>query len=92
MTRHTRLPTPERRKAESKARARRIHEMLVSPVGQELMALLRENYRYGTVHTPGDPYSTAFKDGQRSVVEELIVIEEMEATYDDEDPEIQAGR
>ena len=46
----------------------KVAQMVETPAGQEGMKVLSEMFYDRSCHTPGDPYSTAFKDGQRSVV------------------------
>ncbi len=49
----------------------------------ELIAHLKKQFGHQVAHVPGDPYSTAFRDGQRSVIAELERIMETEVTFDD---------
>jgi len=44
-----------------------IKRMLLSPIGADLIALLEEEYGQQTSFS-ADPYLTAFKEGQRSVL------------------------
>jgi hypothetical protein len=47
-------------------------KIMDSPDGELVMAALFEQYILRTSHTPGDPYQTAFNEGQRDVVNFLI--------------------
>ena len=43
-----------------------------SPDGETVLQGLLEMYSLRTSHVPGDPYETAFREGQREVVTYLL--------------------
>ena len=43
-----------------------------SPNGETVLKGLLENFVMRTSHVPGDPYETAFREGQREVVTYLL--------------------
>lgn len=47
-------------------------KVMDSPDGEIILTALLEIYSLRTSHTPGDPYQTAFNEGQRDVVNYLI--------------------
>ena len=51
-----------------------VRRVLNTSDGQHFQQLLIDDYMLDQVHTPGDPYQTAFGDGQRSVAARLLRI------------------
>ena len=47
-------------------------KLMDSPDGETVLEALFEMYALRTSHSPGDPYQTAFYEGQRDVVNFLI--------------------
>ena len=47
-------------------------KLMDSPDGEIVMTALLEIYSLRRSHVPGDPYETAFNEGQRDVVNFLI--------------------
>jgi hypothetical protein len=47
-------------------------KIIDSPDGELVMEALFELYVLRTSHTPGDPYQTAFHEGQRDAINFLI--------------------
>lgn len=47
-------------------------KLMDSPDGEVVMTALLEIYSLRRSHVPGDPYQTAFHEGQRDVVNFLI--------------------
>jgi hypothetical protein len=47
-------------------------KVMDSPDGEVILAGLLEMYAMRTSHTPGDPYQTAFHEGERNVVNFLL--------------------
>jgi len=45
-----------------------------SPEGEDVLSALSEMYVFRTSHVPGDPYETAFREGQRDVANFLITL------------------
>ncbi len=45
-----------------------------SPDGETVLTNLLELYSLRTSHVPGDPYETAFREGQRDVVNYLLTL------------------
>lgn len=39
-----------------------------SELGTQAMKILEDEFIFQITHTPGDPYNTAFKEGQRALV------------------------
>jgi len=62
------------------------HDLLNIPEGKEMLAdMAHRHYMFTTTHVPGDPHYTAFNEGRRSVVVELlqlanISLSELQAT------------
>lgn len=70
---------------EAEQKAANLKRILVSPDGVELLKLLDIEFADRTSHVAGDPHTTAFNEGQRSVVLFLRDIKETE--YEIELPE-----
>ena len=47
-------------------------KLMDSPDGEIILTALLEIYSLRTSHIPGDPYQTAFNEGQRDVVNFLL--------------------
>ncbi len=47
-------------------------KLMDSPDGEDILKALTEMYVFRTSHCPGDPYETAFREGQRDVANFLI--------------------
>ena len=45
-----------------------------SPDGETVLTTLLELYSLRTSHVPGDPYETAFREGQRDVINYLLAL------------------
>lgn len=73
------LPTPEELREESEQKAANMKKWLMSPDGQENVATLEQEFADRTSHVPGDPYTSAFNEGQRSVV--LFLKDIIESNY-----------
>ena len=48
--------------------------MMDSPDGEVILRNLMEMYSLRTSHVRGDPYETAFREGQRDVVNFLLTL------------------
>ena len=49
------------------------HDFFNLPEGKEVLAdMARRHYVYATTHVPNDPYYTAFNEGRRAVILELM--------------------
>jgi hypothetical protein len=49
-------------------------KLMSSPEGEDVLSALSEMYVFRTSHVPGDPYETAFREGQRDVANFLITL------------------
>jgi len=49
-------------------------KIIDNPEGEEVLQNLLEIYGLRTSHVPGDPYETAFREGQRDVVTYLLTL------------------
>tara|TARA_Y100000296_G_C5123808_1_gene231787 strand:- start:529 stop:798 length:270 start_codon:yes stop_codon:yes gene_type:complete len=59
---------------ERKREAELFRDVFGSEQGKDLLAILAKNFNvYKTVHTP-DPYTSAFQEGQRSVVIKIMEV------------------
>lgn len=57
-----------------KALERNWKKVIDNPEGEEVLQNLLEIYGLRTSHVPGDPYETAFREGQRDVVTYLLTL------------------
>lgn len=67
-----------RKETESDAGA--IKRAFTSPDGKRAFDLLHKEFADRSSHVPGDPYTSAFNEGQRSVV--LFLIDIRESNYE----------
>lgn len=65
---------------ELKAEAMQLKEILISDAGKGVLDVLESEFADRTSHVPGDPYTSAFNEGQRSVV--LFLKDLVEVTYE----------
>jgi hypothetical protein len=47
-------------------------KIILTPDGEQVIDALFEIFVMRTSHTPGDPYQTAFNEGQRDVINFLV--------------------
>lgn len=50
------------------------NKLMDSPDGEAVLTNLLEMYALRTSHVAGDPYETAFREGQRDVVNYLLTL------------------
>jgi len=74
------MTTANERRLEAEQEAATIKRILMSPDGQKLYEFLSREYMERTSHVAGDPYTTAFREGQRNVV--LILLDLRESEYE----------
>ena len=74
--------TPVELRLEAEQQATDLKRILASPDGQTLMASLEREFADRTSHVAGDPYTSAFNEGQRSVV--LFLYDIKDSSYDTE--------
>lgn len=65
---------------ELKAEATQLKTFFQSPDGKSAFKALETEFSDRISHTPGDPYATAFNEGQRSVI--LFIKDIVETNYE----------
>lgn len=65
---------------ELKTEATQIKNLFQSPDGQAAFKVLEAEFSDRTSHVPGDPYTSAFNEGKRSVI--LFIKDLMETNYE----------
>lgn len=78
------MSTISERKREQQGRMIRARRALLSDGGKDLIHILDERFNHRVAHMPGDPYTTAFRDGQRSVMLEILQLRDTKESFDDE--------
>lgn len=78
------MSTVKERRRDQRGRMSRARIALRSDGGQDLLHILAERFDHRVAHMPGDPFSTAFRDGQRSVMLEIKRLCDTEESFDDE--------
>lgn len=72
--------TVEEIRLESERMAGAMKRWLESPDGKEVFKALYKEFADRNSHVPGDPYTTAFNEGQRSVI--LFLTDIRESDYE----------
>jgi len=74
------VKTPEELRLEAEHNATMAKQLFLSPDGKKVFDLLVTEFADRVSHVPGDPYTSAFNEGQRSVV--LFLMDLMEQEYE----------